>query len=71
MKYRIERTSKFIKQYEKMLDRKNFNELEFKNVLKHLIDGKKLPIKYRNHLLEPKSKRHMGMSHTTRCIIGV
>ena len=55
----------------KMLERKNFNEQELNNVLQYLIGGKKLPIKYRNHLLEPKSKRNMEMPHTTRCIVSI
>lgn len=55
----------------KMLERKKFNEQELNNVLQYLIGGKKLPIKYRNHLLEPKSKRNMEMPHTTRCIVSI
>ena len=67
MKYKIERTKKFTKQYAKMLKQKNFKEDEFINVLKILVNNELLPSKYNNHLLSPKSKRNMGMSYTTRC----
>ncbi len=65
MKYRIERTNKFIKQYAKIFKQKNFKEDEFIKVLKMLANNEILPIKYQNHLLEPKKKRYMGMSYTT------
>lgn len=55
MKYKIERTTKFIKQYAKLVKQKNFKEQEFIKVLKLLVNNEPLPIKYRNHLLEPKS----------------
>lgn len=71
MKYKIERTNKFVKQYTKMLKRNNFKEEEFIKVLKILINKEVLPDKYKNHLLEPKSNRHMGVSYTTRCIIRI
>lgn len=64
MKYKIERTNKFIKQYAKMLKQNNFKEDEFITVLKLLTNNEVLPPKYRNHLLSPKSNRHMGMSYT-------
>ena len=53
MKYNIEKTNKFAKQYSKML-----------KVLSLLANDEILPPKYKNHLLTPSSKRHMGMSHT-------
>lgn len=65
MKYKIERTNRFIKQYAKLLKQDNFKEKEFIEVLKLLASNEPLPSKYRNHLLEPKSKRYMGMSCTT------
>ena len=64
MKYKIERTKKFTKQYAKMLKQKHFKEEEFITVLKLLANNELLPAKYQNHLLSPKSKRNMGMSHT-------
>lgn len=66
MKYRIERTNKFIKQYGKILKQNNFKEEEFIKVLKMLTNNEILPRKYNNHLLEPKSKRNMGMPYTAR-----
>ena len=64
MKYKIERTSKFTKQYAKMLKQKKFKEEEFIKVLGILANDEVMPPKYKNHLLNPKSKRHLGMSFT-------
>lgn len=68
MKYKIERTNKFTKQYAKMLKQKEFKEEEFIKVLGLLANGEALPPRYKNHLLNPKSKRYMGMPRTTRHI---
>lgn len=68
MKYKIERTNKFIKRYGKLLKQNCFKEENFITVLKLLVNNEVLPEKYRNHLLEPKSKRYLGMPYTTRCI---
>ncbi len=64
MKYEIKRTNKFIKQYSKILNQKEFKEDEFIKVLSILSNNEVLPAKYKNHLLNPKSKRHLGMSYT-------
>ncbi len=64
MKYKIERTNKFIKQYGKMLKQKEFKESEFIKVLELLVNNEILPPKYRNHLLSPKSNRYIRMSYT-------
>ena len=64
MKYEIKRTNKFIKQYAKILNQKEFKEDEFIKVLSILSNNEVLPSKYKNHLLNPKSKRHLGMSYT-------
>lgn len=71
MKYKIERTNKFTKQYAKMLKQKEFKEEEFIKVLGLLANDEVLPPKYKNHLLNPKSKRYMGMSFTKRYIARV
>ena len=65
MKYNIVRTNKFVKQYAKLFKQKNFKETEFVDILKLLTNNEPLPPKYRNHLLEPKKNRYMGMSCTT------
>ena len=65
MKYKIERTNKFIKQYSKIYKQKEFKEENFIEVLKFLTEGLVLPAKYNNHLLTSKSKQHMGMSCST------
>lgn len=62
-KYRIEYTTKFKKQYRKMISNKSYNENDFKTVVNMLANGQILPEKYHNHLLEPKSNRFMGMSY--------
>ena len=64
-KYKIERTNKFKKEYKKMKSRNNFDEKEFVKVITMLSNGKELPEKYCNHLLEPKSERILGMSYKT------
>ena len=62
-KYRIEYTTKFKKQYKKLLVNKNYNEDDFKTVVRMLANDEILPEKYRNHLLEPKINRIMGMPY--------
>ena len=64
MKYKIERTNKFTKQYANMLKRKEFKEEEFIKVLGILANDETMPPKYKNHLLNPKSKRYLGMPLT-------
>ena len=49
-KYRIEYTTKFKKQYKKLLVNKNYNEDDFKTVVRMLANDEILPEKYRNHL---------------------
>lgn len=56
-KYTIIKTNKFEKEYEKVKQRKYFDEGEFIKVVDMLSSGEQLPEKYKNHLLEPKSKR--------------
>ena len=65
-KYTIFKTNRFIKDYAKMRKRNNFDEKEFVNVITMLANGVDLPAKYCNHILEPKSKRFILMSHKTR-----
>lgn len=64
MKYKVQRTNKFKKQYAKILKQKEFKEDEFVNVLKMLSNNELLPPNYKNHLLTPKNKRYLGMSFT-------
>ena len=71
MKYKIEMTNQFIKQYDKVSKQNNFKESEFIKILKMLINNDILPIKYNNHLLRPKSNRYRGVSCTTRYIIRI
>ncbi len=62
-KYIIQRTNKFKKEYQKLISKKGYKEKDFRTVLEMLVDDIPLPVKYHNHLLEPKSNRNLGMSH--------
>lgn len=57
IKYEIIRTNSFKKQYENIKKQKFFKEEEFTKVVDKLSRGEQLEEKYKNHLLEPKSKR--------------
>ena len=67
-KYYIQYTNKFKKQYKRMLKNYNFKKEELEKVFEYLINNEKMPEKYRNQLLTPKSERDMGMPYSTRCI---
>lgn len=62
--YNIKFTNTFKKQYSKIKNVSHFKQTEFDNVITLLSNNEILPAKYKNHLLNPKSKRNMGMSHT-------
>lgn len=69
--YEIKLTTKFKKQLKKLHKQPNFNYDALDEVINILASNELLPAKYRNHLLEPKNKRNMGVSCTTRCITRV
>ena len=60
--YQIKFTNIFKKQYSKIKNNTHFKQAEFDNVIKLLSTNQVLPPKYKNHLLNPKSKRYLGMS---------
>ena len=70
-KYDIKLTNNFKKSLNKMRKQKNFDENALNTVIELLANDEVLPDKYRNHLLEPKSKRFMGMSYKTRLVINL
>ncbi len=70
-RYEIKLTNKFKKQLKKLQKQSNFNYDSLDEVINILASNELLPAKYRNHLLEPKKKRNMGMSCTTRCTIRI
>ena len=70
-KYKIERTTRFKKSYKKLIDKKGYNENDFKKVLEMLVKDEVLPKQYHNHLLEPKKSRIMGMSYKTRLVTNI
>lgn len=69
--YKIKLTNKFKKQLKRLQRQSNFNYKALNDVINILSSNKLLPAKYRNHLLEPKKNRDMGMPCSTRCIIRI
>lgn len=70
-KYKVQFTNVFKKQYKKIKNNPNFKQEEFNIVIKHLTNNERLPEKYKNHLLNPKSNRNLGMPYTKRYIIRI
>ena len=70
-RYEIKLTNQFKKQLKKLQKQPNFNYNALDEVINILVSNDILPTKFRNHLLDPKKKRYMGMSCTTRCIIRI
>ena len=62
-KYSIQYTTRFKKQYKKVISNSKYKEEDFRKVVTMLANDDVLPEKYHNHLLELKSNRFMGMSH--------
>ena len=63
--YEIKLTTQFKKQLKVLKKQPNFDYDALDTVINMLSNNELLPTKYRNHLLNPKSKRNMGMSCTT------
>ena len=63
-KYQVKFTNIFKKQYSKIKNDPHFKQTEFSNVIDLLSNNQVLPPKYKNHLLNPKSKRYLAMSFT-------
>ena len=70
-KYNIVRTNKFKKEYENIKKQKFFKEKDFTDVVDILAMGEQLPEKYKNHLLELKSKRVLRMSYKARLALNI
>ena len=70
-RYEIKLTNQFKKQLKKLQKQPDFNYNALDEVINILASNDILPPKYRNHLLEPKKKRNMGMPCTARCIIRI
>jgi len=69
--FNVQITNKFKKQYSKIKKNKNFKKEEFEKVVKLLANNELLPAKYKNHLLNPKENRYMGMSYSARYFIRI
>lgn len=61
-KYEIKMTSRFKKDLKAIMKREFFDIELLNHVVEMLANDEILPQKYNNHLLEPKSKRIVGMS---------
>lgn len=61
-KYEIKMTSKFKKDLKAVIKR-DFDIDLLNEVVLMLANDIPLPVKYKNHLLEPKSSRFMGMPY--------
>ncbi|MBR1803116.1 MAG: type II toxin-antitoxin system mRNA interferase toxin, RelE/StbE family [Clostridia bacterium] len=64
-KYQIKITTRFKKSYKKIIQQPGYHQNDFQKVIEMLANDIVLPEQYRNHLLEPKSNRSMGMSYQT------
>lgn len=64
--FTIKYTNRFKKSYNKLISTQNFNKANFKFVIDSLIQNQILPQQFKNHLLNPKSKRYLGMSYFSR-----
>ena len=70
-KYEIKRTNQFKKDLKMVMKRETFDVEILNNVVEMLANDIELPEKYKNHLLEPKSKRIMGMPFETELAIRI
>ena len=70
-KYQIKFVNTFKKQYSKIKNNPKFNQSEFNKVIELLSNNQVLPAKYKNHLLNPKSMRYLGMPYTKWYIIRI
>ena len=64
MCYDVILTNNFKKQYKKMKKQANFKKDELEKVIDMLLNNEILPSNYKNHLLNPKNKRYMGVSYS-------
>lgn len=70
-RYKIEYTTRFKKEYKKLIAKQGYDEKDFIKVIKMLANDELLPKQYHNHLLEPKSNRIMGVSYKARLVINI
>ncbi len=70
-KYEIKRTNQFKKDLKMVMKRETFDAKILNDVVEMLANDIELPEKFKNHLLEPKSKRIMGMSFKAKLAIRI
>lgn len=63
--YKIKLTTKFKKQLKGLQRQKILDISALDEIITMLSTNQLLPVKYKNHLLNPKKNRYMGMSCTT------
>lgn len=70
-KYEIKITSRFKKDLKTVRKRNYFDAELLNEVVEKLANDVPLEAKYNNHLLEPRSKRTMGMPFKTRLVVRI
>jgi len=70
-KFEIKRTGQFKKDLKTLMRREVFDAKLLNDVVEMLANDIELPEKFKNHLLEPKNKRTMGMSFKTKLVVGI
>lgn len=70
-KYEIKLTGQFKKDLKAARKRAYFDAELLNNVIEMLANDIVLPIQYHNHLLEPKSKRIVGVSLSSQLVVGI
>ncbi len=70
-KYEIKRTNQFKKDLKMVMKRETFDAKILNDVVEMLANDIELPEKFKNHLLDPKSKRIMGMSFKAKLAIRI
>ena len=70
-KYEIKATNQFKKDLKMVMKRREFDAEILNDVVEMLANDVELPAKYKNHLLEPKSKRLVGMSFKTQLVASI
>jgi len=70
-KYKLVGTTRFKREPLKAKRRYKDAKEVYEFVIDKLLKGEQLPERYKNHLLEPKSKRVLWMSHKTRLALNI
>ena len=69
--YDIVATNGFMKQLNRIIFKQHRSEADLVELVFLLANNMDIPNKYKNHLLEPKSQRLMGMSHKAGLVVNI